>query len=73
MIVERISETMFTIDGELAELYEGRLEFSNGKEITYYQFRAVQEFLDIEENDLRNLAHRKVVTLLAELGIKREK
>jgi hypothetical protein len=73
MNVERISDTMFTIDGQLVELHQGDLEFSNGEEMSFYQYRAVCEFIEIEEQNLRILARRMVIRLLAELGIKREK
>lgn len=73
MTVERISDTMFTIDGKLVELHQGDVEFANGDEMTYYQYRALCEFMDEEEQNLRILARRKVIRLLGELGIKREK
>ena len=49
MTIEKISETMFTIDGKLVELNQGDVEFSNGDEMTYYQYRALCEFMDEEE------------------------
>jgi hypothetical protein len=72
MTIERISETMFTIDGKLVELHQGDVEFSNGDEMTYYQYRALCEFMDIEEEEFRILAHRSVKKLLNELNIKSE-
>ena len=72
MTIERISETMFTIDGKLVELHQGDVEFSNGDEMTYCQYRALCEFMDIEEEEFRILAHRSVKKLLNELNIKSE-
>ena len=72
MIVERISDTMFTIDGKLVELHLGDVEFANGDDMTYYQYRALCEFMDIEEEELRILANKSVKKLLKELNIKSE-
>ena len=72
MIVERISETMFTIDGKLVELHQGDVEFANGDDMTYYQFRALCEFMDEEEQNVRILARKSVKELLNELNIKSE-
>tara|TARA_R110000868_G_scaffold213406_1_gene463465 strand:- start:3145 stop:3363 length:219 start_codon:yes stop_codon:yes gene_type:complete len=72
MIVERISETMFTIDGKLVELHQGDVEFANGDDMTYYQFRAICEFMDEEEQNVRILARKSVKELLNELNIKSE-
>lgn len=72
MNVERISATMFTIDGKLVELHQGDVEFANGDDMTYYQYRALCEFMDIEEENLRILANRSVKKLLKELNIKSE-
>ena len=72
MIVERISETMFTIDGKLVELNQGDVEFANGDDMTYYQFRAICEFMDEEEQNVRILARKSVKELLNELNIKSE-
>jgi hypothetical protein len=72
MIVERVSATMFTIDGKLVELHQGDVEFANGDEMTYYQFRALCEFMDEEEQNVRILANRSVKELLNELNIKSE-
>ena len=72
MIVERISETMFTIDGKLVELHQGDVEFANGDDMTYHEYRALCEFMDIEEENLRILARRSVKELLNELNIKSE-
>ena len=72
MIVERISATMFTIDGKLVELHQGDVEFANGDEMTYYQYRALCEFMDEEEQNVRILARRSVKELLKELNIKSE-
>lgn len=72
MIVERVSDTMFTIDGKLVELHQGDVEFANGDEMTYYQYRALCEFMDIEEEEFRILANRSVKKLLKELNIKSE-
>jgi hypothetical protein len=72
MIVERISDTMFTIDGKLVELHQGDVEFANGDDMTYYQYRALCEFMDIEEEELRILANKSVKKLLKELNIKSE-
>ena len=72
MTVERVSDTMFTIDGKLVELHQGDVEFANGDEMTYYQYRALCEFMDIEEEEFRILANRSVKKLLKELNIKSE-
>lgn len=72
MIVERVSDTMFTIDGKLVELHQGDVEFANGDEMTYYQYRALCEFMDEEEQNVRILARRSVKELLKELNIKSE-
>lgn len=72
MIVERISATMFTIDGKLVELHQGDLEFANGDDMTYYQYRALCEFMDEEEQNVRILARKSVKRLLDELNIKSE-
>ena len=72
MNVERISDTMFTIDGKLVELHQGDVEFANGDDMTYYQFRAICEFMDEEEQNVRILARKSVKKLLNELNIKSE-
>ena len=72
MTIEKISETMFTIDGKLVELNQGDVEFSNGDEMTYYQYRALCEFMDEEEQKVRILARKSVKKLLKELNIKSE-
>jgi hypothetical protein len=72
MNVERLSDTMFTIDGKLVELYQGDVEFTNGDDMTYYQFRAICEFMDEEEQNVRILARKSVKKLLNELNIKSE-
>lgn len=72
MNVERLSDTMFTIDGKLVELYQGDVEFTNGDDMTYYQFRAICEFMDEEEQNVRILARKSVKELLNELNIKSE-
>ena len=72
MTIEKISETMFTIDGKLVELNQGDVEFSNGDEMTYLQYRALCEFMDEEEQKVRILARKSVKKLLKELNIKSE-
>ena len=69
-LVERINENMFTINGILAEVNEGRVEFANGSELDYYQYRAICEFIECEEQNLRILARKTVKKVLKELGIK---
>ncbi len=68
--VERINENMFTIDGNLAEVYDGEIEFATGQELNQYQYRAILEFLEYEEAKLHILAYRMVKNVLDELGIK---
>jgi hypothetical protein len=70
MNVERISDTMFTIGGQLVESNFGMIEFADGRPMTWFQLRAVLEFIDVEEQNLRILARTTVEALLKELGIK---
>lgn len=70
--VQRINENMFTIDGTLAEVYEGEIEFHNGEQLNRYQYRAILEFIEYEEAKLYILAHRAVKELLKEMGVKTE-
>jgi len=68
--VERVSDTMFTVDGQLVEAFDNGLWFSNGRDMDWPAYSAILEFIDEEEQNLRILARKSVESLLKELGIK---
>ncbi len=70
--VERVSDSMFTVNGQLAEVVDGEVGFTNGTEMDFYQYRAICEFIDDEEQNLRILARKSVKKVLKELCIPTE-
>lgn len=72
MNVERVSDSMFTVNGQLAEVVDGEVSFANGTEMDFYQYRAICEYIDEEEHNLRILAKKSVKRLLKELCISTE-